>query len=208
MKKGEDSGIIENVRQNGVRVICFGGSNTFAYGLKTNYGTVLRDLLAKRSSVPVFVSMSGETAGIAMEAHEQFVNNVISLDPSVVVFEFGQHERDFHVPPDKLYNTLKDMIAEMRNENCSIVLLAPTLVNDKRHRDASKPYATSLQALAKETGSVFLDPAVSLKSIPSTYFRSRKDSDHWSEKGHSAIGKLLADAIVKAGLLPMKKKNK
>jgi len=198
--------VIENIRASGIRIVGFGGSNTYAFGLRTNYGLILTTLLSKHSTVPVFHSMAGQTVALASESQERFINDVLSLEPAIVIFEFGSHERDFQVPPDRFYNTMKEMIQQVRRSGGTSILIAPTLVQTPERKKKTTPYLRVLSALAKETTSIFIDPGDAAKNIKreSTLFHSPHDAVHWSAKGHEFVAKLLYEAILKAGIIPLK----
>lgn len=205
-KKEELDGVIKDIRQKGVRIACFGGSNTLAYSLRTQYGSVMKGILAMKSSVPVFLAVSGESGGMATNSHDRFVNEVLSSEPSIVIFEFGQHERDLGIPATEMQKALKQMIMQLKRINCTAILLAPTLVQNAAKAKKSAPYSAAMRKLSSETKSRFIDPAKELKSSEQyirSYFMDSSDWVHWSEKGQEAVGKMLAAAILKAKLVPI-----
>ena len=208
-KKEELAETIKDIRQQGVRIVCFGGSNTLANSLRKQYGTVMKDIIAMKSSVPIFLAISGESGAVATNSHDRFVNDVLSAEPSIVVFEFGQHERDLGIPAAEMQKALKQMIVQLKKAKGTAMLLAPTLVQDEVKAKKSAPYAAALRKLSSETKSRFIDPAKELKKTSNSYIRSyfmdSSDWVHWSEKGQEEVGKILAEVALKAKLVPVQK---
>jgi hypothetical protein len=203
-------GRIENIHQDSMRIVAIGGSNTYAYALPRPYWVLLGQLLSRSASVPVFTTGSGQTVALANESEARFVNDVLSASPAIIIFEFGQHEREFKVAPDKFYETMKGFLSEASRLGGHALLIAPTLVNDPEKAKESAPYARVLRGLAAETRSIFLDPAELLKESHagsgkwSRLFRHRHDHIHWSEEGHALVARMLAERLMASGWIPVR----
>jgi lysophospholipase L1-like esterase len=175
---------ITNDPPSGSNVIAFGDSLTEGYRLDPGLGWPER-LSAIVGRPIVNRGVSGDTTGDALARLEA---DVLAHDPRVVLVCLGGNDMLRQMPADQQFANLRTIVTRIQDRGALVVLIG----TEGYKILSSVDYGARYEALAKETGAVYVpdlmdgvlgDPALMLDRI------------HPNAKGYEKIARRIADEV-------------
>jgi acyl-CoA thioesterase-1 len=173
---------IRNKGSKGEKIICFGDSVTFGYGVspQESYPAVL----AKLVKMPVVnAGVDGDTSAAGIRRIQQ---DVLNQKPYIVLIEFCGNDFIKDVPKEETIDNIRQMILKAQAAG------AITAIVDVSAGFFLRDYRLRFAHLARETGSIFV-PAVLTGII--TNPRMKSDFMHPNSEGYNLVARRIYRAI-------------
>jgi len=180
---------VKNVNSSGKKIICFGDSITFGYGV--NPSDAYPAVLSEWFNIPVVNSgIDGDTTDQALK---RLVPDVLENDPLLVIVEFCGNDFLEKIPKQTTISNISQMADKIQEQGAMVAIV------DISAGMFLAEYRMDFRRLAQEKDAIFI-PAVLDKIITNPSMKS--DFLHPNEKGY----RLLAERIYRK-ILPYLKEN-
>ena len=181
---------IKNLDSKGSRIICFGDSITFGYGV--NPGEDYPAALSKLSDIPVInAGIDGDTTS---EAIKRIQADVLERDPLLVIIEFAGNDFLRKVPQQETVSNISRMVDMVQAKGAMVAIV------DISAGMFLAEYRLAFRKLADEKDTIFI-PGILNGIITNPSLKS--DFLHPNAKGY----KIIAQKIYR-DILPYLKQNK
>ncbi len=173
---------IKNTDSQGSNIICFGNSITEGVGATAN--TSYPAYLSRIVDAPIInAGHAGDTTADGLRRIER---DVLSRNPYLVIVEFGANDFLRHIPKEKTFQNLKEIISCIQDKGAMVVLLGIRmgLMGDE--------YESSYKKLARETDSLFI-PHILRGIISNPQLKS--DGLHPNALGYELIAQRIAQSV-------------
>lgn len=187
-------------------VVAFGDSITEGYGLPYEYSyTAQLEKLLHKSGYPKAQVFNQGVSGFTSVDGVANLPRVLSLQPDVVIVEFGANDARKLIPPNVLKENLLYIISELQSRGIVVVFAGVKMPFDFAGEYGMK-MENVFHEVAKEKNVLFI-PNI-LEGIAFNPDRVQKDALHPNEKGQSMIAKsLVYPKVVEAFALVGKKRE-
>jgi acyl-CoA thioesterase-1 len=179
---GTDYADVTNLQSAGTDIVCFGDSITRGYGASPgqDYPAQLSRLLG----VPVInAGRDGDTTESALERLEE---DVLSLNPRLVVVELGGNDFLNKVPHDKTFANLDRIVGACQGSGAMVVLV------HAKFGLWSDPYWDGMKKIADERGVPVVKKALSgILGNPQRMY----DQIHPNSEGYALLAERVAETV-------------
>jgi acyl-CoA thioesterase-1 len=174
---------ITNYPSSGSSVVMFGDSLTVSVG--ASEGHTLPELLSKKIKEPIInMGIRGQTSAQGLLR----VNDVLELNPKVVLVLFGGNDYLHEVPIKETFKNIDAIVAKIQEYGAVVVLLGI------QGGILSDPYKGEFKKVAKKRGALYV-PSVLENIIGEEDLMS--DEVHPNDKGYTIIAKKILPVLEK-----------
>ncbi|MCC6488912.1 MAG: arylesterase [Candidatus Hydrogenedentes bacterium] len=173
---------VANLSSEGNVIVAFGDSITYGYGVKASeaFPAVLGELLGAEV---INAGQSGDTTGTALHRLE---DDVLSLEPRLVIVELGGNDFLNKVPKEETFRNMDRIVSACANGGAMVVVV------HIKTGVWSDPYRDRFEEIAEKHGALLVPNIMSgVFGRPSMMY----DQIHPNAQGHEMIAGRIAEFV-------------